>query len=244
MRLATPVIWLCSLFFAPDLGDPILSSLSSLRSLTFDLATLYGTLYGPPSIPILLNELSAATRISTIGFIFTLDTYAAPLDSAVEKLERIRLAQTEALLREFLPFSELQDLSIQVRSDEWARLKKHRSVDAWVASVEDRRIDVEPETPPEPVDAWGDQALEEILHPTPLQSKLHRLHAEYDTANSTWRRVTGVFQKAFPTMAARNILRVEPLADGLSERARAKQQYRNTHHRERLDTFPYYTLFL
>lgn len=218
-----------------DLGDPILSSLSSARSLTFDFATLYSTLYGPPSIPLLLKELSAAARVSAVRFKFALDAHPAPFDSAVEKLERIKLAQTDALLHQLLPFSELQELSIQIRSDEWTRLKEVRSVDAWVASAEHTRTD-ERCYPPK----LGDPS--EVLYSA--QVKLARLRAEFDLADVSWRKVTSVFEKEFPMMATRRILRVEPLGDGASERERWQPRYYNVYHHGRTDLFPPHIAFL
>ncbi|EPS96476.1 hypothetical protein FOMPIDRAFT_1130432 [Fomitopsis schrenkii] len=211
-------------------GDPILPYLSSVRSLTFDLATLYGTLYGPPSIPLLLGKLSSAARVSTVRFKFALDSQSTPLTSVVEKLERLRLAQTDALLHALPPFSELQDLLIQVRSNEWVRLKKEPSVEAWFASDKHKWSGEQCFVPLKLTEASGRLEVETL--PTSAQSNIHFSHAEFDLANMTWRKVTNVLQGAFPTMAAHKILRVEPLEDESSERERWRPRVYDGYHQE------------
>ncbi|KZT68934.1 hypothetical protein DAEQUDRAFT_765941 [Daedalea quercina L-15889] len=223
-------------------GDPILPYLSSVRSLTFDHATLYGTLYGTPSIPVLLKAISAS-HISTVRFRFTLDKHPGPLDQRVEKLERIKLAQTDDFLHDLQPFGDLQDVLIQVRSDEWSRLAKLHSADEWVtADFEHRRVP----TPEYLKLRWSLRLID--LSDVPAQSHarepdlaqgtavsmergcIRRSQAEYEKAVETWHRVNDVFKKAFPTMAARKLLRVEPLEDGASERVPSQPRHYQTFH--------------
>lgn len=213
-----------------------------MRNITFDLATLYGSLYGPPSFPVLLRELPTTARVSSLRFVFTLDTYPVPLHSAVEMLKRVKLAQTNVSLCELQPFSKLQELLIQVRSDDWARFQKLQSVDAWIASKEPKQTEEQPCTPPqESLDWWGIPTLDQLLKKPPeVRTNIHRLRAEYEMVHKTWQEATDVFQKAFPAMAACEILRVEPLADGSSERVRCEPK---THTARGPWQFPYVYLY-
>ncbi|TFY54231.1 hypothetical protein EVJ58_g8980 [Rhodofomes roseus] len=236
-------------------GDPLLPHLSSLRNLTFDHTTLFGTLYGPPSVPVLLKEISA-TQISTVRFRFVLDNQYAPLEQSVEKLERIKLGHTDGLLRDSQPFQSLQGVLVQIRSRDWARLRRLPSADQWIAAdIEQRRVfsdtlsdlpqGIIEDSPPSARDAEReeDKDVEREIreHGSNLEwNNLKRARADYENTRETWHKAMSVVEKALPTMAASRILRIEPLEDALPERTSSSW---SRHHHPHLYEHSHYTLY-
>ncbi|KAH9918953.1 uncharacterized protein B0H18DRAFT_1122761 [Fomitopsis serialis] len=231
-------------------GDPLLPHLSSLRNLTFDHTTLFGTLYGPPSIPVLLKEISAA-HVSTVRFRFMLDNQYTPLEQSVEKLERINLGHADTILDDLQPFHELQDVTVQICSRDWAKLMRLPDADDWIAAdTEQRRVFSEKycvtSRRPTDLSALRASSPERDHHPDPEVERVHReaelslergnirrARSDYEKARDTWDQATSVVQKALPTMASRNMLRIEPLDDAAPERLSSQPRYYNAYQYER-----------
>ncbi|KZT10444.1 uncharacterized protein LAESUDRAFT_810084 [Laetiporus sulphureus 93-53] len=127
--------------------DPLLSYLKSIHSLAFDFVTFYASVYGSPSMPMLLQRITSP-HITRLSFRFSLDSQYTGLDDSLVRIARIRLHETNELLGRLAPFAGLAAVRIEVRSNEWTKLLRLRTLDAWIRSdVEQHRVRSERKRP-------------------------------------------------------------------------------------------------
>jgi len=201
-------------------GDPLLSHFTSLRALSFDHATIYGTLYGPPSIPVLLRLVSSR-NLRFIGFRFSLDARFTSHVDCLEKVGRIRLAETDRFLNSLQAFANVAEVTVQIRSPEWAKLTRLRTSAEWVrAELDDTAVKVgkgktvmrkrccrfdNGEGHPHELDPdWPkDMDYERAL--------IQRAQTDFEKTVQTWQEAEQAFRRELREVADHKILKIEPI---------------------------------
>ncbi|KAI0945359.1 hypothetical protein AcW1_001602 [Taiwanofungus camphoratus] len=168
-------------------GDPLLPYFTSIRSLTFDHATLYGSLYGSPSIPALLHHVNSV-EVSAIRFRFALEDNYITLDDNVDKVSRIKLEQTGCKLHSLPAFSALKEVVIEIRSSQWSKLAKLGTASRWVRS-----------------------GLEEKPHRLFKEPESDWIQTDFEKTQETWERAQAVLERELAWFNERHLLTIRPV---------------------------------
>lgn len=195
-------------------NDPLLSHLTSIQTLTFDLATGYGTFYGAPSIPYLLRSVVAGS-VASLRFRFSLDNRHPALDECLEQVGRIRLPELGRQIDILETLADLAEVTVEIRSNEWFRFVQVGSRDQWVAlEMEQRRLTNRATHRPRPKSTEG--GAESDAEGQKSDSEWgrvarQRVEADYDKTKDTWRKAQATVERALPSLLHQNLLKVSPI---------------------------------
>ncbi|PCH45039.1 hypothetical protein WOLCODRAFT_78000 [Wolfiporia cocos MD-104 SS10] len=194
-------------------GDPFLATFTTLQTLVFDCSTLYGTLYGPPSVPVLLQCVKAKD-IASLQFRFALgDGASCDLEDTAQQISRIRLSETSKLLHTLRPFKHLSSVLVHVRLNEWSKCMRIRATEWVERQLEQHRgpLTLPDGTRMSNLEVWALRGFDATRAAEYERQFMQTSYRSYDQARQTWRKASNALEQALPLAHAAGILHIEPV---------------------------------